>query len=378
MMLEGTRVLSFTHYLQGPSASQILGDLGADVVKVERPGGAWERGWAGARAFLNEESVFFLSAGRNQRNIVVDLRHEDGRAVLRKLACEVDAVVENYRPGVLDKYGLGYEDLRRDNPRLVYCSLTGFGSTGPRRDDPGQDLLVQAVSGLASITGRAGPPPTPVGTSVVDQHGAVLGALGILAALLKARRTGEGTHVRGNLLDSALDLQIESLAYHLNGERLHPRSAAGVATTFHPAPYGVFAVSDGHLCLSLVSSKQLAEVFDDPAFTGYDQNDPADREALTRLIADRLAAGTSAQWSARFAAHGVWSTAVADYRAVGGGPPPGAPPRQKTQGPRPRGGRGAGGGAPPPPPPPQRVHHQLRPPRCGTGTRGGAPPDLRR
>jgi crotonobetainyl-CoA:carnitine CoA-transferase CaiB-like acyl-CoA transferase len=315
-MLEGTRVLSFTHYLQGPSASQILGDLGADVIKVERPAGAWERSWAGADAFVGGESVFFLAAGRNQRNIAVNLRHEDGRRVLRRLARDVDVLIENYRPGVLDKYGLGYDELRQDNPRLVYCSLTGFGSDGPRRDDPGQDLLLQAISGLASITGRADDPPTPAGTSVVDQHGAVLGALGVLAALVKAQRTGQGTYVRGNLLDSALDLQIESLAYHLNGERLHPRSAAGVATPFHPAPYGVFAASDGYLCLSLVSLDQLAEIFADPGLAGFDPNDAADRETLTRLVAQRIAEGTVAEWLERFAGHGIWSTPVNDYRAL--------------------------------------------------------------
>ena len=314
-MLDGIRVLSFTHYLQGPSASQILGDLGADVIKVERPQGAWERGWSGARSFLDGVSVFYLAAGRNQRSLAVDFRSDAGRRVVTDLARRAHVIIENYRPGVLDKYGLGYEELRVDNPALVYCSLTGYGSSGPRRDDPGQDLLLQAMSGLAALTGRAGDPPTPTGTSVVDQHGAVLGALGVLAALLKAQRTGQGTHVRGNLLDSALDLQIESLAYHLNG-RLHPRSAAGVATPFHPAPYGVFASSDGFLCLSLVSCQQLADVLGEPAFLELDADDPQDRETITGLVRDRLATGTTEHWLALFGQRSIWAAPVNDYRAV--------------------------------------------------------------
>jgi crotonobetainyl-CoA:carnitine CoA-transferase CaiB-like acyl-CoA transferase len=315
-MLDGIRVLSFTHYLQGPSAAQVLGDLGADVIKIERPQGAWERSWSGADAYLNEVSVFYLAAGRNQRSLAVDLRSDAGRGVVQQLARTADVVLENYRPGVLDRYGLGYETLRVENPALVYCSLTGFGSTGPRRDEPGQDLLLQAISGLADLTGRAGDPPTPTGTSVVDQHGAVLGALGVIAALVKAQRTGQGTHVRGNLLDSALDLQIESLAYHLNGERLHPRSANGVATRFHPAPYGVFATADGFLCLSLVSTAQLAEFFADPALADLDGQAAEDRETITALVAGYLATDTTDGWLARLTERSIWSAPVNDYCAV--------------------------------------------------------------
>ncbi|GAA5022654.1 CaiB/BaiF CoA transferase family protein [Actinopolymorpha pittospori] len=315
-MLDGVCVLSFTHYLQGPSAAQLLGDLGADVIKIERPQGAWERGWSGARCYLDGVSVFYLAAGRNQRSLAVDLRSQEGRDVVRDLARGADVVIENYRPGVMDRLGLGYDVLRQDNPALVYCSLTGYGSSGPKRDAPGQDMLVQAMSGLAQLSGRAGDPPTPTGTSVVDQHGAVLGALGVLAALFRARQTGEGTYVRGNLLDSALDLQVESLAYHLNGERLWDRSAAGVATRFHPAPYGVLATSDGYVAVSFVTAEQLRAVFEYARFEGLDGEDPDDRETITALVADHVAKDTTEHWLAVFDERGIWSAPVNDYRAV--------------------------------------------------------------
>ena len=170
-MLEGIRVLSFTHYLQGPSASQILGDLGADVIKIENPKGAYERYWSGAEAFLNGESVFYMLAGRNQRNLSINLRAEEGKEIVRKLIPEADVIVENFKPGAMERLGFGYEEVREANPGIVYCSLTGYGPTGPYSERPGQDMLIQALSGLAMQNGGKHDPPTPVGMSRVRRSG---------------------------------------------------------------------------------------------------------------------------------------------------------------------------------------------------------------
>src|SRR5437660_2007119 len=185
-VLAGTRVLSFTQFLLGPSGVQFLADLGADVIKIEPPGGRlWERNWSGCDLYKNGVSVFFLAAHRNQRSLSLDLKRPEGQAIARRLVEGADVLVQNFRPGVMARFGLDWERVATVNPRLIYVSASGYGESSPYRARPGQDLLIQAVSGLASISGRADQPPTPVGTAVVDQHGAALLALGVLGALLE-------------------------------------------------------------------------------------------------------------------------------------------------------------------------------------------------
>ena len=215
-MLEGVKVLSFTHYLQGPSAAQTLADLGADVIKVESPKGAYERSWSGCNTYPGGISMFFLLANRNQTSVAIDLKRPEGREMILKLVREYDVVIENFRAGVMEKLGLGYEDMKKANPKIIYCSCSGYGSSGPYVKKPGQDLLIQSMSGLAALTGSDPERPSPVGTAIVDQHGAVLAALGVIAAVYDREHTGNGHKVEASLLSSALDLQMESLGYYMN------------------------------------------------------------------------------------------------------------------------------------------------------------------
>jgi crotonobetainyl-CoA:carnitine CoA-transferase CaiB-like acyl-CoA transferase len=311
-ILSGVRVLSFTQFLLGPSGVQFLADLGADVVKVEPPGGrAWERNWSGANLFLNGFSVFFLLAHRNQRSLTLDLKAPAGQAVARRLVEGADVLVQNFRPGVMARFGLDYERVRQLNPRLVYVSASGYGDASPYRDRPGQDLLMQALSGLASISGRAGQPPTPVGTAVVDQHGATLLALGVLAALRERDRTGIGLHVEVSMLRAALDLQLEVATYFLNGARLE-KSDTPLASTFHPPPYGVYATRDGWLVLSMSPLALLADALEIPALAahaGVPWNFEA-RDAVARLIEPAMKARTTAAWLERLVPRGVWAAPV--------------------------------------------------------------------
>lgn len=315
-MLDGVRVVSFTHFLQGPSASQLLADLGADVVKVEPKGGAFERSWTGPDRFIEGFSPFFALGNRNVRSIVVDLKHPDGVEVVRGLLADADVLIESFRPGTMEKLGLGYAELSEANPRLVYASLSGYGSDGPYRDRPGQDVLIQALSGLAMATGRADAPPTPVGACVVDQHAAVLGAFGILAALHGRERTGRGGLVESNLLNAALDLQIEPLAYALNGFP-SSRSTSGVSSPFYTAPYGVFATADGFLCISLTGLDALERVFDDPWFAGVDAGARyAERDAVNARVASHMRTRATAEWETHFGAHRMWFAPVQGYDQV--------------------------------------------------------------
>jgi len=311
-ILQGIRVLSFTQFLLGPSGVQFLADLGADVVKIEPPGGKlWERNWSGCDLYLNGVSAFFLSTHRNQRSLTLDLKRPEAQAVARRLVERADVLVQNFRPGVMDRFGLGYESARALNPRLVYVSASGYGQSHPHRDRPGQDLLMQAISGLASISGRAGQPPAPVGTAVVDQHGAVLLALGTVAALLERARTGQGLHVEVSMLHAALDLQLEIITYFLNGAPM-TKSPTSLASMFHPGPYGVYETKDGHLVLSMSPLAVLQEALDLPALAPYATvayNFPA-REEIARILEPVIRSRTTAEWLDLLVPRGVWAAPV--------------------------------------------------------------------
>jgi crotonobetainyl-CoA:carnitine CoA-transferase CaiB-like acyl-CoA transferase len=314
-VLAGVRVLSFTQFLLGPSGVQFLADMGADVVKIEPPGGTlWERHWSGANLFLNGVSVFFLLAHRNQRSLTLDLKKPEGLAVARRLVESADVLVQNFRPGVMERLGLGCDEASKLNPRLIYASASGYGESSPYRDRPGQDLLMQAFSGLASISGRAGQPPTPVGTAVIDQHGAALLAMGVLAALLERARTGKGLQVEASMLKAALDLQIEVASYHLNGARLE-KSPTGLASMFHPPPYGVYATRDGHIVLSMSPLGALARALPLPALEPYAAvtwNFEA-REAIACLIEPVTRERTTAEWIDRLVPQGIWAAPINTY-----------------------------------------------------------------
>jgi len=314
-VLAGVRVLSFTQFLLGPSAVQFLADLGADVVKIEPPGGKlWERNWAGCDLYLNGVSAFYLLAHRNQRSLTLDLKREEGRAVARRLIEGADVLVQNFRPGVLSRWGLGWEEARALNPRLIYVSASGYGEASPYRDRPGQDLLMQGLSGLAWLSGRAGQPPTPVGTPVIDQHGATLLALGALAAIIERGRTGRGVHVEVSMLRAALNLQLEPVSYFLNGARLE-KSDTPLAGMFHPAPYGVYETQDGHVIVSISPFQALADALALPELARH-AGAPRlfhAREEIARALVPVLRTRTTAEWLTFFAERGVWAAAVLTY-----------------------------------------------------------------
>ncbi len=314
-VLAGVRVLSFTQFLMGPSAVQTLADLGADVIKIEPPGGTlWERNYAGCDLYLNDVSVFFLLAHRNQRSLTLDLKQEAGREVARRLIAEADVLVQNFRPGVMERWGLGWDEAHALNPRLIYASASGYGDASPYRDRPGQDLLMQGLSGLAWLSGRAGEAPTPVGAPIIDQHGATLLALGVLAAIIERGRTGQGLRVEASLLRASLDLQLEPVSYFLNGARLE-KSETEICSMFHPAPYGVYETSDGHVIVSISPFRALADALALPELAAL-----ADaprrfhaREDIARAIAPVLKTRTTAGWLDFFAERGVWAAPIQTY-----------------------------------------------------------------
>jgi crotonobetainyl-CoA:carnitine CoA-transferase CaiB-like acyl-CoA transferase len=314
-LLRGVRILSFNHYLAGPLAAQTLADLGANVIAVEPIAGAFQRNWAVANRFVEGDSVNHLATGRNKRSVALDLKHPDGVAAVKRLASEADVVMENFRPGTMAKLGLGYEVLKQQNPGLIYAVATGFGTDGPYKDRPGQDLLFQALSGLAARTGRADGPPTPVGSVIVDQHAASLYAMSILAALFAKAKTGRGRLVEVNLYQAALDLQVEPLTAWLNGAASSSsRASNGVASWFSPGAYGVHATADGHLAISMASPKALARTIGSVELEGFGDGDGfSARDEITRIVAARLAEKPTAEWLPLLEATGIWHAPVQDY-----------------------------------------------------------------
>ena len=312
-LLAGVRIIAFTQFLLGPAACQYLADMGADVIKIEPPGrGAWERSWAGADTFLGGVSAFFMLANRNVRSVTLNLKSERGVDIAKRLVEGADVVVENFRPGVMDRLGLGYEELRKLNHRIVYASGSGYGSDGPYRHLPGQDLLIQAISGLGANTGTESEGPTVSAAAVVDQHSASLLAMGILGALVHRERTGEGQKVELVMMQAALDLQTEPVVYHLNGTKIN-RPKARVADTFHAVPYGFYATSDGHLAISMAPIKAISEVLGSPAeLAPYE--DPkiafAKRDEIRTALDPYFRIRTTAEWVDLLRAHDIWCAPV--------------------------------------------------------------------
>ena len=318
-LLSGIRVVSFNHFLLGPMGIQALGDLGADVIAVEGPDGAWQRHWAGGNVFHDGQSALHLCANRNKRNVAIDLKSHKGRELALRLIDTADVVAENYRPGVMDKLGLGYEVLKARKPSLIYASASGYGPSGPYAEKPGQDLLAQALFGMMAITGQAATGPRPAGASVIDHHGAALFAMGILAAVVRQKRTGRGCRVDASLMQSALDLQAESIVAWANAPARPPGPQAfrHVAGWYFAAPYGVYATSDGHLAISLSPLSALAKAIDEPRLADYGDKDTwSKQDEITEMIASKLAQATTAQWTARMEPLKIWHAPVQGYAEI--------------------------------------------------------------
>ena len=313
MALDGIRVLDFTQMMMGPWATQFLADMGAEVIKVERPGaGEWERGLRAGGRLLGGQSPFFLAMNRNKKSLALDLKDPRARDIVRKLAATCDLVTENFRPGVLDRLGLGYDDLRHVNPSIVYVSGSGFGSGGPYAGRPGQDLLIQAMSGLAAYGGRRGDPPTPCGSSVVDASTALLLAYSAMVALFHRERTGEGQKVEVSLFATAVALQCQEITAFLNHEGGFTRSEAGIGAAWLDAPFGIYRTADGWIALAMMSLAELGEAVGRPELAGY-EGDFGQRDTVRRLLEPVLAGRPTAEWLDRLGGRGLWCAPVQDF-----------------------------------------------------------------
>ena len=240
--LDGLKVLDLTQFMAGPFCTMLLADMGADVIKIEKPDGDDIR--RSGPPFTNGESAAFMGINRNKRSIVIDLKSGEGQSLVRRMARDADVLVENMRPGTMDRMGLGYEDLHNENPALVYCSISGFGTTGPYKDRPGFDLMAQGMSGLMSITGVAGGPPMRNGPPITDLNAGIYAAFGVMTAYVNRLKTGAGQYVDASLLEAGIGYTIwESAIFFATGVPPEP-----VGSGHHlSAPYQAFATTDGYI-----------------------------------------------------------------------------------------------------------------------------------
>ncbi|CAB3906204.1 CoA transferase [Achromobacter mucicolens] len=308
MPLSGFRILDLTRIISGPFCTSLLADMGAEVIKIETPG---EGDPVRAQGVIRDGlSWYFANYNRNKKSVTLDLYSEEGKAVLRRLIAECDVIVENYRPGVMQKMGLGDEALKALKPDIIHCSINGFGTTGPYRDRPAFDFIAQAMSGFMSLNGAESQPPMRAGPPISDLVAGMNGALGIVAALLRRERTGQGDSVSVSLLGSMIGLLSFQASNYFADGRLPARTGNdhGIAS-----PYGLFETADGQVAIApsndvvyhkLLDALELSELRADPRFaTNADRM--RNRGAITEAIQTRTRQHTSAHWIERLNRFGV-------------------------------------------------------------------------
>ncbi|MBN6034393.1 CaiB/BaiF CoA-transferase family protein [Amycolatopsis sp. 195334CR] len=299
--LDGLRVIDLSRILAGPYCTQYLGEMGAEVIKVEPPGhGDDTRNWG--PPFVGDEAVYFLAANRNKRGIVLDLKSERGQEAVRRLVARADVLVENFRPGTLERWGLGYEQLSELNPRLIHVSITGFGQTGPYRDRPGYDLIAQGMGGVMGLTGEPDGPPAKVGLPVADLNAGTWAIIGVLMALQARHSTGRGQYLDVSLMDAQLAWHSYAAgAYFYDAKRPERMGSA------HPSivPYQAYPTADGWLNVAVGSEKlwrafrELLGLPDDPRFATNALR-AEHRDELNERVFAVMRTRPSAEWLKKF------------------------------------------------------------------------------
>lgn len=316
--LSGYRVLDCSIAMAGPFAAQRLGDLGAEVIKVEPVTGEWQRHVAAGGATGSVINVSFLSLNRNKKSLAINLKSEEGKTVLRDLVASADVFLQNYRPGVAARLGVDYDSLREIKSDLVYLSISGYGESGPYKDRPGQDMLLQALSGAMLSNGVEGEAPLPAGQFLVDAVTAAASSEAVIAALLHRERTGEGQLVTINMLDVITTLQMQEISVFTVGGVPQTRSEQPHGHSYIRAPYGIFRTADDFIALAFPALKELGEIFDEVSFKSYDDEIDSwkHRDEIYRVTQAHLLKESAAHWLGIFRQRGIWAGEVYGYKEL--------------------------------------------------------------
>jgi crotonobetainyl-CoA:carnitine CoA-transferase CaiB-like acyl-CoA transferase len=325
--LAGLRIVDLTLAMAGPLSTQRLGDMGAEVIKIEGPTRPdFTRSAPMADVHLGGETTPYLTLNRNKKSLALDLKTEAGREVLYRLIRTADAVVQNFRPGVADRLGIGYAKLAALKPDLVYVSISGYGDQGPMVERPGQDLLVQAFSGLTWNAGASDALPHPSPVYMIDVMASHLASEGVLAGVIQRLRTGKGCEVKVSLLGAALEVQIQELSTYLTTGRTAPRGTQPYASTWMEPPYGLYRTADGWLAIAQSSLAAIAEVLKSEPLAKLAREKPADpedrdginawRDRIYPVVAAALLSWRTEDAVTAFFEKGVWSGPVNDYETI--------------------------------------------------------------
>ena len=312
--LAGLVVLDFSQFLAGPSAALRLADLGARVIKIERPGtGELGRHLYISNLELDGDSTLFHSINRNKESFGADLKNPADFDQVRGLIAQSNVMIQNFRPGVIERIGLGYDEVREINPRLVYGSITGYGKSGPWRDKPGQDLLAQSLSGITWLSGNEGEGPVPFGLAIADILAGAHLTQGILACLVRRGISGKGGLIEVSLLESVLDFQFEVITTHLNdGGKTPRRSEANNAHAYLAAPYGIYPTADGYLAIAMMPIPRLAALIECTELGVYQDHAEwfTERDRIKEILAAHLKTQSTGFWLSILEPADVWCADV--------------------------------------------------------------------
>jgi len=318
--LEGYLVIDFSQFLSGPSASLRLADLGARVIKIERPGtGDICRTLYTSNLVMNGESSVFHAINRNKESFAADLKKEEDAELIRELVKKADIVMHNFRPGVMERLGFDYAAVKKLNPAVIYAEISGYGNEGPFKDKPGQDLLLQSLTGLTWLTGNAEDGPVPMGLSIIDMLAGAHLAQGILACLYRKAIKGEGGLVQVSMLESAYDFQFETITTFFNDGGVNPeRSAKSNANAYLGAPYGIYQTANGYLALAMGAIPFLAKLLECEALSEYKDGAEAfeKRDEIKAVLAAHLKTKPTAEWLKVLEAADIWCADVLDWNQL--------------------------------------------------------------
>ena len=319
-LLQDLLVVDFSQFLSGPSASLRLADMGAQVIKIERPGsGDICRQLYVSDVKIEGESTIFHAINRNKQSYEADIKDPEDLEKVRQLLTQADVMMHNFRPGVMERIGLDYESVKKINPTIIYAEVTGYGNEGPWRDLPGQDLLLQAASGLTWLSNNYDENPTPMGVAVVDIMGGTHIAQGILAALFQRGISGEGALVQVSMFESILDFQFEVLTcFYNDGNQLPVRSTINSGHAYVAAPYGIYKTKDGYIALAMGNILLLARLLQCEALKDFSDNNDwfTRRDTIKQVLAEHLMTNNTQYWLDILEKADVWCAPVLDYEKL--------------------------------------------------------------
>ena len=316
--LKGLIVLEFCQYLSGPSAGLRLADMGARVIKIEnRKNGDGCRQLPIKDLWVDDSSLLFHTINRNKESFAADLKNADDISLIKKLIEKADVVTQNFRPGIMEKFGLGYEAVKSINPKIIYAEITGYGKKGPWKDKPGQDLLLQSMSGLVFTTGNANENPVPFGISIADIICGAHLVQGILAALIRRQKKGVGALIEVSLMESLIGFQFELFTTFYSSGLLPERSMINNGHPLLSAPYGIYATADGFIAIAMASIERIGNSLEIPSLKTFQQQDAfSKRDEIKKIISENLIKKGSDHWLRKLKADGLWSAGVLNWKQM--------------------------------------------------------------